>query len=50
VEEAFLSIAMWQRWPPLSWHPLTLREAGRIAQAFERHMQVVGPVMRGGLL
>lgn len=41
---------MWQRWPPLSWHALTLPEAARIAEAYADHMKLIEPLLKQGRL
>lgn len=39
---------MWQKWPPQSWHGMSLREAARVAKAYTEYMTLIEPLMKAG--
>lgn len=41
---------MWQRWPPQSWHGMTIYEAMRVSAAFAEHMKTIEPLIKAGRL
>lgn len=39
---------MWQKWPPQSWHNMTLQEAVRVAIGYTDYMALIEPLLKAG--